>query len=187
MPVDHHFPRLLARLFDGNSNLFKSRTRPRWRLVASSYERGHTWLQWEWILARCGSNARERRRWYREYCEAAVRGGLKNPAPETVLQQMVLGGREFLQALLAGVGTIRTPPEFPQHRDAFPGHFSRGRGLRPQPGGCSRPFAEAQPPNPHWIQMNVTGQIHRPFIRINQHRFEAPLEPIHIGTSPLHL
>ena len=90
-------------------------------IALNRYERGPEWLQSDWILERCGRNAKERRRWYREYCEAAVRGGLKNPVPENVLEQLCLGGREFLKEVLRKSG--RSPagprPGFEQIRVAI--------------------------------------------------------------------
>ena len=87
----------------------------------AGYELGQKWLQSDWILERCGRNPKDRRRWYREYCEAALRGGLKNPLPENVLQQLCLGGREFLKELLrkSGRSPARPRPGFEQIRVAI--------------------------------------------------------------------
>jgi hypothetical protein len=71
---------------------------------------------------------------------------------------------------------IRTPSEIPQQRDTLPGHFLRGRWHESLPGGRSRGFVQAQLPNTHRIQMNVTRQVHRPFVGIHHDSLEPTLE-----------
>ena len=54
-------------------------------------------------------------------CASAVREGLKNPEPESVLQQMCLGGREFLDELMAKSGQrpVRQRAGFEEIRTAI--------------------------------------------------------------------
>ena len=88
----------------------------------AGYEGGPKWLQADWILQRSGKSRGERRRWYRQYCESAVRDGLPDPAPEAVLLQMCLGGRKFLNELLRKSGqppSGKVRPGFEQVRAAI--------------------------------------------------------------------
>jgi len=57
------------------------------------------WLECATVLGLAGGNKAERRRWYRDYVENAVREGLEESPWESVREQVALGGREFLRQL----------------------------------------------------------------------------------------
>ena len=58
------------------------------------------WLKADWILRHGGRGRAEQIRWYREYCEGAVREGVSDDLAGSIFQQVCLGAREFLQGLL---------------------------------------------------------------------------------------
>jgi hypothetical protein len=57
------------------------------------------WLECDSILRLGGGCKEEQRRNYREYVESAVRGGLTASPWEQLREQVILGGREFLEKL----------------------------------------------------------------------------------------
>ncbi len=61
------------------------------------------WLECEAVLGLGGGRKEEQRRRYREYVEKAVREGLKERPWESVREQLVLGGLEFLATVKKGL------------------------------------------------------------------------------------
>ena len=61
--------------------------------------RAPRWLECETVLGLGGGAKAEQRRRYRDYVENAVREGLEHSPWESVREQVVLGGREFLRQL----------------------------------------------------------------------------------------
>lgn len=57
------------------------------------------WLECETVLGMGGGRKAEQRRRYREYVERAVREGLRESPWESVREQVVLGGAQFLNGL----------------------------------------------------------------------------------------
>lgn len=60
-------------------------------------------MECEEVLRLGGGPAADMRRAYRDYAEAAVREGLARSPWEELKEQVVLGGREFLEGLRAKV------------------------------------------------------------------------------------
>jgi REP element-mobilizing transposase RayT len=67
-------------------------------------ERAPAWLQTESVLAFGGGRRRERFGRYRHYCEQAVREGLAEKPWEKVVGRLVLGSREFIEAIREKAG-----------------------------------------------------------------------------------
>ncbi|HNQ88253.1 MAG TPA: transposase [Verrucomicrobiota bacterium] len=70
-------------------------------------ERAPAWLECQNVLSLGGGPERDRRRRYREYVERAVREGVGRSPWESVREQVVLGGAEFLAELRAHVSGSR--------------------------------------------------------------------------------
>lgn len=70
------------------------------------------WLECGHVLALGGGSSKEQRRNYREYVEATAREGLEKSPWEQLLEQGVLGGRQFLRQLrgAASSGSGRQQP-----------------------------------------------------------------------------
>jgi REP element-mobilizing transposase RayT len=106
----------------------------------AGYEDGPKWLCSEWLLERCGRNPRERRRWYRDYCEQAVREGIEDSLSSKVIDQMCLGAREFLKQVLDKAGAAAGKKERPD--------FERIRTAIEQASG--EPWAEVRNRHGDW-------------------------------------
>jgi putative transposase len=67
-------------------------------------ESAPAWLECDTVLGLGGGPKKEQRRRYREYVEKAVREGLQESPWESVKEQLVLGGKEFLSEVKQALG-----------------------------------------------------------------------------------
>ena len=77
----------------------------------AGYEKSPEWLNREWILQRCGRGQAQQRRWYRDYCESAIREGVDDRIWEGLVNSVCLGTQEYWEHILGKDKTTAKAPK----------------------------------------------------------------------------